>query len=204
MDGNQLRKARKRQAILKAANQLFIKKGYQETSVAEIAKAAGASQVTVYKYFSSKLQLGRAVTIEMIEDGYQYYGAMLADPQLDFMAKMKKMMVEAAQEANTLSPSFYRLLVAEMRGDNGDHSVQRSYDRQKATFWHRLFDQGRAEGKIDEAISDRALMTYVDMYVTYVQRLNGKSENSAALDALHADGEQIIQLFFYGLIGDAI
>jgi TetR/AcrR family fatty acid metabolism transcriptional regulator len=44
----------KRQAILAAAGELFASQGYDETTIAEIARAAGVAVGTVYLYFQSK------------------------------------------------------------------------------------------------------------------------------------------------------
>jgi AcrR family transcriptional regulator len=44
----------KRQAILTAARELFAGRGYEETTIAEIARAAGMAVGTVYLYFQNK------------------------------------------------------------------------------------------------------------------------------------------------------
>jgi AcrR family transcriptional regulator len=44
----------KRQAILSAARDLFASQGYEETTIAEIARAAGMAVGTVYLYFQNK------------------------------------------------------------------------------------------------------------------------------------------------------
>src|SRR5690348_13769476 len=44
----------KRQAILRAARELFAGKGYDDTTIAEIAQAAGVAVGTVYLYFENK------------------------------------------------------------------------------------------------------------------------------------------------------
>jgi len=48
--------ARKKQ-ILAVAAKVFAEKGFQETTISEIAKAAGASDAFVYEYFSTKENL---------------------------------------------------------------------------------------------------------------------------------------------------
>jgi AcrR family transcriptional regulator len=44
----------KRQSILRAARELFASHGYEETTIAEIAQAAGVAVGTVYLYFDNK------------------------------------------------------------------------------------------------------------------------------------------------------
>lgn len=52
---------RRRAAIVEAATRLFLRHGYQGTSVDEIAAHAAASKQTVYKQFGDKEQLFRAI-----------------------------------------------------------------------------------------------------------------------------------------------
>jgi len=51
------RSARKRQAIMDAASEIFLANGYQGTSMDEIAALAEVSKQTVYKNFADKRQL---------------------------------------------------------------------------------------------------------------------------------------------------
>lgn len=51
------RSARKRRAILEAATELFLRQGYQGTSMDQIAALAAVSKQTVYKHFSDKERL---------------------------------------------------------------------------------------------------------------------------------------------------
>ena len=48
------RKAQTRRAIQEHALRLFLSKGYEATTVAEIATAAGVSHMTFFRYFASK------------------------------------------------------------------------------------------------------------------------------------------------------
>ncbi|MDQ1105681.1 TetR/AcrR family transcriptional regulator [Nocardioides zeae] len=48
------RAARTRAALLEAASTLFVSRGYEETTMADIAAEAGASRRTVFNYFPTK------------------------------------------------------------------------------------------------------------------------------------------------------
>ena len=54
----------RRQVFLVTARRLFIRKGYETTSLADIVDAAGGSLATLYKLFGNKLGLLRAVVVE--------------------------------------------------------------------------------------------------------------------------------------------
>lgn len=58
----------KNQSILQAASDLFMEKGFDGTSMDEVAKRAGVSKQTVYSHFSSKEQLFSASISRVIHD----------------------------------------------------------------------------------------------------------------------------------------
>lgn len=60
-------KLRRRTSILQAAKELFYEKGYQNTTVDEIAERAEHGKGTIYLYFSGKDEL----YVSTIEEGYQ-------------------------------------------------------------------------------------------------------------------------------------
>jgi AcrR family transcriptional regulator len=62
------RSALKRQAILNAATEIFLKGGYLGTSMEEIATLSAVSKQTVYKHFASKEALFIAVVSGMTDD----------------------------------------------------------------------------------------------------------------------------------------
>ncbi len=61
----------KRLAIVDAATRLFLKQGYQGTSMDEIAAAAGVSKQTVYKQFQDKEQLFTGIVLGITDRAQQ-------------------------------------------------------------------------------------------------------------------------------------
>ncbi|HLW00553.1 MAG TPA: TetR/AcrR family transcriptional regulator [Ktedonobacterales bacterium] len=55
----------KREAIIEAARTLFAKQGYEETTIAEIARVAGVGVGTVYLYFQHKRQILIEVSVSV-------------------------------------------------------------------------------------------------------------------------------------------
>lgn len=60
----------KKQDILDQAAALFAEKGFQTTSMIDVARACGASKSKLYHYFSSKEELLYAITSEHTESMY--------------------------------------------------------------------------------------------------------------------------------------
>ncbi|WP_367048985.1 TetR family transcriptional regulator [Streptomyces sp. Je 1-332] len=63
------KKQRTRDALLRAALELFTTKGYEETTVDEIAEAVDVSQRTFFRYFANKQEAAFAVQ-EMVEQRF--------------------------------------------------------------------------------------------------------------------------------------
>ncbi|GAD82248.1 TetR family transcriptional regulator [Nocardia asteroides NBRC 15531] len=70
-------KARRREAILAAAYQLFAEQGFDATSIADIAEVAEVSPRTVTLYFPTKLELAMTHFTEYVD---QFAGVLHARP----------------------------------------------------------------------------------------------------------------------------
>ena len=62
------RSARKREAILAAATELFLAGGYLGTSMDEIAARAAVSKQTVYKHFADKERLFSEIVVSTVDE----------------------------------------------------------------------------------------------------------------------------------------
>lgn len=65
-NGKSFKNPKKGAAIVKAAEHVFARKGFQTATVADIAKKARVSEATIYEYFSSKEELLFAIPAETI------------------------------------------------------------------------------------------------------------------------------------------
>jgi AcrR family transcriptional regulator len=64
------KKRRTRKAILQAAVQLFGDKGYERTSIDELARAAGVGKGTIYSYFQTKSEIFLAFCEDELDHVY--------------------------------------------------------------------------------------------------------------------------------------
>ena len=77
------RSARKRRAILEAATRVFLEKGYDGTSMDDVATLAAVSKPTVYKHFADKEQLFAEIirtTANQVDDLIRLVAETLVDP----------------------------------------------------------------------------------------------------------------------------
>lgn len=73
----------RRQAIMKAASEVFQEEGFAGASMAMVAARVGGSKATLYNYFSSKDELFAAVTIEAVDATAQAMIALLESDVAD-------------------------------------------------------------------------------------------------------------------------
>lgn len=85
---NAHKKEERRQAIIDAATELFILKGYNDTSVSDIVKKVGVAQGTFYLYFPSKYHVRMAI-LERSMDAIVKASFENANPKWDPMTKLE-------------------------------------------------------------------------------------------------------------------
>lgn len=116
----------KRQRILNAAKSLFLKCGYQGSSMNQIAQEAGVTKLTVYNHFQDKANLFvcaiAATCDELIEAhpfnlqaGSDFHKAFVHTCELALniinlpeAIKLERLLVELAAEHNPLAQKFYQ------------------------------------------------------------------------------------------------
>lgn len=199
MATNQKRKEQKKTDILNAATKAFVTGGYKNTSVADIAKEAHSSQVTLYKYFPSKIELAREVTIKMIVDGYAGYDQRLNQPNMNFKQKIENILDFGSTEVNTVNQDFMNFMIDEFQAANGDDRVMRIYNEGKDGFWSKILKQGRAEGMISDDIQDEVVMMYVDMIISYFTNPATAQKTKNIVTQKYSNG--LARVFFYGIMG---
>jgi len=102
------RSGNKRLAVMEAARRLFLDKGYDGTSMDDVAAEAGVSKPTVYRYFADKEQLFTEIVgnTTQMEEQLRAVVDMLADSK-----DLEKDLPKLARRLLTpiLQPEFLRL-----------------------------------------------------------------------------------------------
>lgn len=81
--GKHLGEQRRRQDILAAARSLFVRKGYADTSLDDIAKAAGISRGGMYFYYRNKVEMLAALSKEQTEESLAFLVQALQGPMMN-------------------------------------------------------------------------------------------------------------------------
>lgn len=190
MDGFQRRREQKKVNILEAALALFMEYGVQKISVAEIAKKAMVSQVTIYNYFESKHNLVREVFLYYIDKATLEFEQTLHS-DIPFPEKIKQLIFTKKEAATQIHEDFYQYLMEEYTGGN---YIEEIYVKKAIPLMMELFEQGRKQGYVDPNISNEAIIFFIQALHEYIQK-------EEVYPKILPMTEEIMKLLFYGMVG---
>jgi AcrR family transcriptional regulator len=88
----------RRQEILVTARELFIKKGYEQTSVNDILKIVDIAKGTFYYYFASKEEVLMAIILDIVEEGASRAEKILKDKSIPLVNRIMMAIMAQAPE----------------------------------------------------------------------------------------------------------
>jgi len=194
MDGFKRRRQKKELKILETALELFSAHGMQKDSVAEIARGANVSQVTIYNYFGSKDELIKRSAEKFMNDRFASFEETLQS-DLTFPQKLEQIIFEKTEATKNMDMGLIRKMLSD--DPSMREFIENIYRQRTLPTLVRLLDQGRAEGYIDPNISNEAIMIYVSIFK------NGMDESTAQIVHNSKLLMEIGNLFFFGIIGRA-
>ena len=158
----------KRKDIIDAAERVFFSKGYENTSMDEVAKEAEFSKRTVYVYFNSKEQIyfeimirGYKLLIEMIEKSFQ------ADQPQNALEELRCIFFTFFRFSEDYAEYFKAIMEYETKDSDGRTDVE---DESKAEcyllgeqifgYLSRALQKGVKEGRLHSGLeSEKAALT---------------------------------------------
>ncbi len=185
------------QKILLAAEKNFETLSYKKSSIAEIAKQANVSQVTLYKYFPSKHDLFKVFLEDEIEKEMDYSQKELKKIEhVEPSDIMKILFTDKNIEKSNLK---YDDIIREFAGENGDHEVYNFYQDHVRKFWRDFITKLREAKIVPKRMPDEALMMYFDIWVQYFA---GKRKNYSKINGniIKELIPQMRELFFFGML----
>ena len=155
MDGFERRRELKKKDILEAALELFMKYGVQKVSIAEIAKEANVSQVTIYNYFDSKNNLIHLVFKFYVDQIWDEMKVLLAS-NLPYEDKIKQMISFERNMANhSMNNKFFQDLLKDYA--TGQSYVEEVYLKEGLPLLIEFVNDGKNQGFIDPSLSNEAI-----------------------------------------------
>lgn len=147
-----LQKAKKRAAIIDAAERLFFSKGFARTTMDDLCQEARLSKRTLYIYFNSKEQLHFEIMIR----GYKQLIALLDDANEEStLADVKlRQMANTFFRFSKYFPDYFRTIfsyenaMTDFRNDVPDSSREECYALGEVVFGKlaALITEGKKEG----------------------------------------------------------
>lgn len=165
MDGFERRRQEKKEAILKAALDLFKKYGFNKVSIVDIAGKASVSQVSIYNFFHSKENLKNELLKKLWENYYQSITSIIEsnDPIQSKIERFFYTVVEYSKNysADFIAESFRNQLQKE---ENTAELQMKSIEKEITA----LLNQGIEKGVIKNNVSVKAMLSYIEMFRYYV------------------------------------
>lgn len=193
MDGFQRRKEMKKNDIRRAALRLFSSQGVKKTSIAEIARNASVSQVSIYNFFGKKEGLLDETVRLFLEEMLQQYRELF-QRNLNFKEKIKMVILEEARLAGELHPEFIEYMLSDKTSIKEEYEY--FYERKYIPLIMELIEQGRKSGYIHPELSDEAILLYLNFFRNIPQSfLIRDSEYKSRLS------KEMSMMFFFGLSG---
>lgn len=180
--------------ILKAAARLFLKNGYKEVSIDDVAKACGVTKATVYYYYDTKAELFTKTMIEMINRIRQRILSILQEdmPLRDTLLKVTEAHLSATLDID---------LEGFMRGTKNDFSADqvrqmREAEEQMYKEIEKIFSEAMANGEIHQANATFAAHAYVSLLKVGNYR---DANNKPIFPSVRETAEHIVTFFWNGL-----
>lgn len=192
MDGYQRRTELKKVQIKRAALELFTAYGVEKVSLAEIAKKANVSPVTLYNYFGTKDKLLLKVLTDLLEEVSENRLQLLRS-DLPFQEKIESMIFQTDDFVQMINSDFLKIIMS--NHPDIRTMVEDMYQR----FLPELvafLEEGKREGIIHPDISTETILVYMSI----LKDASGKIEIGQDKEKNQRLLKELTKLFFYGLL----
>ncbi len=193
-------KAERRQAISKAAIELFERQGFQNTTIEQIANQAGVSAPTVFKYFGNKqeiiLEILHHADQRAITDTRSRIHEI--DDPVEALCHLERLLTGYALEV--MHPSLWReLLPLILFGGNNElpAGYRAMNDALRAEISELLRELQRA-GKLRPQL-DVELAAFLLNDYSHLQLFRLVNQEHPDIDAHSTQVRRITELLFYGM-----
>ena len=181
--------------VVEAASKLFAEEGYQNVSIRRIAKAAGCSQMAMYRHFPDKASLITHLCVEHYSNQ-----TIRAKEKLSHLQSPEERLVEAARQTIELAyknPNHYRLAFVTPLPDANSAKIRAEIAKPAIEFFRKDFLQllpsALTPVEVDEKLwqSFACLHGLILMLITY-PKVYGITKN-AAVQAFAKSLKQIVR-----------
>lgn len=171
-----------------AAKRLFDQHGFNLVTMDSVVKQSNVSKGTVYKYFSDKTVLYESIVKDIYEQEHEGYSRVLNN-NLPFVDKVRQIIAIRVEKYKGTNERFFQDDYVQSK-ELEDY--KKSYALSVSQLRKELYQIGRNEGYISDAIDDCVLELYFDIIQSGLsQRYNDisnmpKEELRRLLDMIYA------------------
>lgn len=142
--------------ILAAASRAFAEKGYETTSITEIARAAEVSDGLIYKYFSNKRDLLERVLEDFYERVIEDLGAKVAGGKS--FSEQLYILISVHLSTFVAERNLCRLFISEVRtaSDYRGSAIQQ-LNRRYTSILIKMVDEAVTSGEIPRDVDPRVV-----------------------------------------------
>lgn len=151
-----LKAPQRREQLIEVATKLFAKSGYEATTTAAIAEAAGVTEPILYRHFKSKQEMFVAIVREMSDQTMQQWHSIIED-ETDPAERIRKICEAIPDHMKRMSDAYHVLhgALATSR-DKKVIAVVREHYQQIEEFFGKLVQEGQKAGIFRKGHSARA------------------------------------------------
>ena len=147
-----LKAAQRREQLIAVATKLFAKTGYDATTTAEIAKAAGVTEPILYRHFESKQELFIAIVRDVSAHTMRGWNELIqgvTDPS----EKIRRVCEAIPDHIKKFGDSYHVLHGAlSTSRDKKVLAVMKEHYRQIEEFFARLVSEGQKAGSFSKSM----------------------------------------------------
>lgn len=193
-------KAERRQAISKAAVELFERQGFQNTTIEQIAGQAGVSPPTVFKYFGNKQEIILEILHHADQRAISDTRSLIhqIDDPVEALCHLERLLTGYALEV--MHPSLWRELLPLILfgGSNGLPEGYRAMNDALRAEISELLRELQQAGKLRPQL-DVELAAFLLNDYSHLQLFRLVNQEHPDIDAHSLQVRRITELVFYGM-----
>ncbi|OMD37649.1 TetR/AcrR family transcriptional regulator [Paenibacillus odorifer] len=195
MNGFEKRAAQIKLKIMKTTMEMLKNWEPKRLRIADIAKEAGVSQVTIYNYFGSKEALLSESFKDFVHKEIQEFEDYIYQEHslkeiIGYILTMER------ETYSGLSPATVKELMVE--DQEMFHYIEERYANDILPVLVKMVEDGKARGEISNKVSTKGILSLMGMYMRNAGELLDEASKQEDMDAFI---EEAIHIFFYGICG---
>ena len=198
--GREMSISKTRQLLVDVARQLFAKKGFENTTMNDIAVASGKGRRTLYTYFKNKEDVYYAVIeseLERLSDKMDEVAAKNIRPQdkiIELIYTHLDMIKETVMRNGNLRAAFFRNIWMVEK-------VRKKFDEDELEIFRKVYADGKADGEFDidniELVADITHYCIKGLEVPYIYGRLGRGLTEET-------SKPLVAKVVYGALGKSI